>query len=480
MQSSKKIGIMALALLITGSIDSIRNMPATALFGPQLVFFAIMGAIFFLIPIGLVAAELVTTKDLKGGIYAWVKKSLGTRMAFMAIWLQWINTIVWYPTILSFIAGTAAYLIDPHLAEHKIYLVAVVLTVYWALTIINLKGIRMAARLASVCTIFGMIIPVALIIILGLVWVFKGLPLQIHFTSHSMLPKLSNTQSWISLTAIVTSFLGMELACVHTKNVKNPKKVFPRSLLFAVFFILGTMILGSLVIAWVLPQSQIHFVDGVMQVFSSFFHQYHLTWILPILAVSLVVGSVGGMINWLISPAKGLLHAAEDHFLPKFFCKLNKNAMPSNLMMIQAVLVTFMCLAFFLMPSVSGSYWLLTDLSTELYVLMYLLMFVAALVLKFKYTSMTSSFTIWGGKFGMTVVCALGLMGCLTTFFIGFFPPATIAVGTKLHYMLTFGIGILVMIAPISLFYWYHQKNKIQDKKLLSGFDVPLTSNIQK
>ena len=85
MGPSKKIGMMALALLITGSIDSIRNMPATALFGPKLIFFAILGAIFFLIPIGLVSAQLVTSKNLHAGIYGWVREALGKRAAFFAI-----------------------------------------------------------------------------------------------------------------------------------------------------------------------------------------------------------------------------------------------------------------------------------------------------------------------------------------------------------------------------------------------------------
>ncbi|AHE66479.1 hypothetical protein Loa_00920 [Legionella oakridgensis ATCC 33761 = DSM 21215] len=36
--SSEKISVFALVLLITGAIDSIRNLPATALFGSSLIF----------------------------------------------------------------------------------------------------------------------------------------------------------------------------------------------------------------------------------------------------------------------------------------------------------------------------------------------------------------------------------------------------------------------------------------------------------
>ena len=455
MGPSKKIGMMALALLITGSIDSIRNMPATALFGPKLIFFAILGAIFFLIPIGLVSAQLVTSKNLHAGIYGWVREALGKRAAFFAIWLQWINTMVWYPTILSFFAGTAAYLINPQLAQHPLYLVAVILVVFWGLTLVNLKGFKASAWVASVCAVVGMIIPALLILGLGLLWLIKGLPLQVHFNSHTLVPQVSNSQSWISLTAIITSFLGMELACVHARDVDQPSKNFPKALLFAVFFILATMILCSMVIAWVLPQSSIHLVDGTMQVFNRFFDAYHLHWMLPIIALSLVVGSIGGMINWVISPAKGLLHAAEDKFLPEYFCKLNKHGVAQNLLIIQALLVSFMCLAFALMPSVNGSYWLLSDLSTELYVVMYAFLFIAALILKLKGKTLASKFKIWGGKLGTWLVCMSGLLGCMVTLLVGFFPPSAIDVGSSLHYILTFSLGIAVMVAPVLVFYWY-------------------------
>ena len=43
------IGTFTLMMLMTGSIDSIRNLPATALFGPSLIFFAIGAALSGLI-----------------------------------------------------------------------------------------------------------------------------------------------------------------------------------------------------------------------------------------------------------------------------------------------------------------------------------------------------------------------------------------------------------------------------------------------
>jgi amino acid transporter len=459
-QVSRTLGLFLLIMLITGSIDSIRNLPTTALFGPSLIFFFVFSAIVFLIPAGLVSAELSSTWTEQGGIYDWVRMAFGEKIALVAIWLQWINTMAWYPTILSTIAGFLAYLINPALVENKTYLVTIILVVFWCLTLINFRGVRSSARFASICGVLGMILPMALIIFLGFLWTTQGRPSELHFTVQNIFPDFHHTNSWISLTAIMTSFLGMELATVYVRNVLNPQKTFPRALLISVCLILFTMVFGSLAIATVLPQSDIHLVAGVIQAYEAFFTQYHILWLMPILTILLLVGSAGQMTNWMISPAQGLLRAAQHGYFPKFFAQENKRAVPARMLVLQATLVSLMCFAFLFMPSVNGSYWLLTALSTQLYMIMYLFMFLAALRLRYKFPLQQRVFKIPGGNTGMWLVAMLGVFGTITTLIVGFFPPDTIDVGGSLHYEMVFSLGIVLMIAPVLLLYLYKQLNK--------------------
>lgn len=460
--SSKKISSFALVLLITGAIDSIRNLPGAALFGSTLIFFFVLSALIFLIPVALIAAELSSTwSEEEGGIYSWVQHAFGAKVAFFAIWLQWINTLVWYPTILSFIAGALAYLINPQLANNKYYLISVILIVFWSLTLIGLSGLRASAFFASFCAIVGMIFPMALIVVLAICWVASGYPIAIDLQFKNLLPHWSDSQSWVSLTAIMTSFLGMELAAVHVRNVKNPQKSFPKAMFCSVFLILLTMILGSLAIAFVLPKEQINLVDGVMQAFQNFFKAYGLDWFMPILILLLLLGSLGSMINWIISPAKGLLMAANENLLPSFLCKLNKHGVAVNILIMQALLVTLLCSGFLLFPSINAIYWLFTALSTELYILMYVLMFIAAWRLKSKFPNLKRPFAVPGGLIGYYSVCVLGLAGCILTLIIGFIPPIEyVNFGTAVHYRLIFSIGIFLMLIPALGIYAYHWKYK--------------------
>lgn len=454
-QVIKTIGLFPLVMLIAGAIDSTRNLPTTALFGPQLIFFLILSAITFLIPVALVSAELTPAGNEPSGIYYWVRRGLGPKSGVVAIWLQWISTMVWYPTILSFIAGTVAYLINPALAQNKTYLVTIILIVFWGLTLINLKGLHLSAHFTTFCASVGIFLPMLLIIGLAILWITSGKPLAVHFTAQTLLPTLEQRQSWISLTAIMTAFLGMELASVHVHDVKDPQRNFPKALLYSTLIILMTMLLGSLAIAIVLPSKDINLVSGVMQAITAYFQAYHLDWFLPAIAVLVVIGAFGHMINWIISPAKGLLHAGEHDYLPKYFCQENKHGVASRILVLQAILVSLICLAFLLMPSVNGSYWLLTDLSTELYIMMYVLLFIAAIAIRYKFPNQIRPFSIPGKTVGLWITSLLGLFGCSVTLLVGFFPPSTINVGGLFHYDMIFTLGIVLMTLPVVLFFIY-------------------------
>lgn len=470
---NKKISFASLVILIIAAIDNMRNLPAAALFGSSLIFFFILSAIIFLVPTALVAAELSAVFPENGGIYQWVNRAFGKKWAMVAIWLQWINTMVWYPTMLSFIAGTLAYLIDPELANNKTYLITCILAIFWALTLVNLKGLHVSALVNNICCTIGTILPLIFLIILGIAWFFSGKPLQIDLSSENLIPPLTNSTSWISLIAIMASFLGIELAGVHVNDIKNPQKNFPRAVLAASLFIFLSMTLGSLAIAFVLPEQEINLISGVMQVFSGFFKAFGIEAFTPVLTFLIALGSIGTMINWLISPAKGLLHAAEYGFLPAFFVKKNSAGVASNILLTQAILVSLFCLIFFLEPAVNAFYWFLTALSTELYMIMYILMFCSGLQLHHKFTDRPKAFKIPGGSLGIWLISILGLTGCIITILVSFIPPDNINIGSKARYFYMICAGNFFALSPISLFFLYHKRKQTQQVLLAQEKSSP-------
>lgn len=460
--SNKKysLTIFSLTMITVGSVDSIRNLPATALFGSQLIFYFILGALFFLIPTALVSAELASGWAKQGGIYIWVKQAYGKKMGFLAIWLQWIENVIWYPTILSFVAGTIGYLINPALTNNPYFLWSIIVSSFWGATLLNLRGMSSSAFFSNLCSLAGLLLPMSLIIGLGVAWISQGNPLQVQFDVPSVVPHLSDRSMWVSLTAIIMSFCGIEIATVHANDVANPQHAFPKVLIYSVCIILITLILGSLAIAIVLPQDNINLVAGIMQAFEAFFSSYHLTWMMPVVAVMLVLGGLGGVSNWIIAPTKGLLVAAEDGNLPEAFQRTNAKGAPVVMLFTQAIIVTALSGLFLFMPSVNGSYWLLTALAAQLYMLMYFIMFIAAIKLRLAEPEHPRSFKIPGGIWGMFFVAGVGLIGVCATLVVSFIPPDGIDVGSLARYESTLIFGLLLMCSPPFISSWLQGKTE--------------------
>lgn len=451
-------GLFSLIMITIGAVDSIRNLPTAALFGSSLVFFFLLGALLFLLPSALIASELASTWPECGGVYIWVKHAFGKKIGFLAVWFQWMENVIWFPTVLSFIAGSIGYLISPDLANNKLFLISIIITAFWLVTIINLYGMRSSIRISNFCTIFGLLIPMLIIIALGIDRIIVGhhIQFQLALNLQSFKPNLENPQIWVALTGIMLSYCGMEITTVHAHEVHHPHRNFPRALLTSTVVLLITLICGSLAIALVLPAQKINLIYGVMQAFDAFFSAYHLHWILPVMALALVLGSIGSLSSWIIAPTRGLLIAAHDGHLPEHCRKQNTRGAPSTLLIYQAIIVTVIVLIFWVMPSASGSYWLLTSLAAQLYMLMYILMFFSAIYLRFKEPNLHRPFKIPGGKIGIIIVGGLGMIGAGLTFSIGFIPPHNINIGSIWRYEAIL-IGGLALAGSLP-FLWKKQK----------------------
>ncbi|MCF7806484.1 MAG: APC family permease, partial [Simkaniaceae bacterium] len=236
-------------MLNVSIMASLRNLPLVAEFGYKAVFFFALVAFCFLMPCTLVSAELATGWPKSGGIYVWVREAFGDKVGFFAIWMQWIHNVSWFPAILSFVAATFAYLINPHLANNNIYILSVVLGTYWLMTLINFLGIKTSSMMSTIGVIAGTIVPGLFIISLGFFWFFSDNPHQIHLSAEAFVPRLTHLDNLVFLAGLFLAFAGLEVSAGYAGEVKNPQKNYPRAILVggAITFVL--FMLGSLTIA---------------------------------------------------------------------------------------------------------------------------------------------------------------------------------------------------------------------------------------
>ena len=197
-----------------------------------------------------------------------------------------------------------------------------------------------------------------------------------------------------------------------------------------------------------------------MQAFEVFFTAFHMTWFMPVLALLIVLSSVGGVNAWILGPSKSLLIACHDECLPQKLGYKNKHGVPVAILFVQGCIFTVLCAVFLLMPTVTSGFWVLTNITSILALLVYVAMFAAAIRLRYKYPEVQRAFIIPGGKIGLWSVCVIGSLSCIFTIGIGFLPPSQIAVGSLKTYELTMIIGVISSSALPFIIYALHERWK--------------------
>ncbi|MCH9611628.1 MAG: Glutamate/gamma-aminobutyrate antiporter [Chlamydiia bacterium] len=446
-KEKKPLNVFFLTMIMIATILSIRNWPITAEYGFTSIFLVLLAALFFLLPVSFVAAELASGWPQKGALFVWVKKALGHRLAFLAVWLLWLENVVWYPTILSFVATSFAFAFSPNLAENKVYTFWVILGVYWILTIANYCGMKLSGWISTVSVILGTLIPGALIIFLGFYWWGTGQPILIEMSWQSFLPDFSNIGQLAFLAGLLLSFGGMEMPALHAPDVDNPQKTFPRSIFLAAFVIITMTVLGTLAIAFIIPHDDINLLSSAIASLKVFLEAYNLGPLVPLISLLMAIGAIGGVSTWIAGPVRGLLAAAQEGELPQILHKENKHGMPGLMMFIQATIVSILASVFLFMPDVNSSYWILIVLAAQLYIVMYVLMFVSAIVLRYKEASVERPFRIPGGNFGMWLVASMGIAGSTFAGIVGFYPPFPLSHAQLVFFELFLIIGLIVSCA---------------------------------
>src|SRR5262249_3825751 len=143
-------------------------------------------------------------------------------------------------------------------------------------------------------------------------------------------------------SAVLFGLIGVEMSAVHAEEVKNPQRDYPRAILYSTILILATLVLGSLAIVIVVPNQQLSVVSGLIDAYAIFFSNYHLEWMIKLIAILIVLGGLSAVSAWIIGPTKGLLVSARDGSLPECFSKINRYGVPVAVLIAQGIIFTLL------------------------------------------------------------------------------------------------------------------------------------------
>ena len=437
------MSVLTLVMINIIAIDSLRNISMGATYGFSLLFYYIVCALLFFIPSALVSAELATGWPQTGGVYVWVREAFGIPVAFIVVWIQWIYNICWYPTILTFLAGTLAYIINPKLADNVWYVLSVIIVTYWLLTLITLRGMHASGALSTTTAIIGVLLPLTFIIILGGIWLFHGKPINMEVNVRAFFPHISKPGDLVLLTGVIYSLLGIEMSASHAQDVKNPRRNYPRALYYSTIIILLSLVLSAIAVAIVVPAKELNLVTGLPDAFSLFLQAFNLNWIMPIVVGLIVLGTAGAVGAWMIGPTRGLLVAAQDGCIPPILQKVNSKQMPIAILLVQGVIFSLLSLVILIMPTINSAFLLLSNLTTQLALSCYIFIFAAAVRLRYKYPQVERAYKVPGGNIGMWIISIAGVLVCIFAVLISFIPPSDIVVGNLKFYEAFLIIGFI-------------------------------------
>lgn len=477
----KYVSVTTLCLMTVAAVVSLRGLPMMAAEGLSMIFYILFATVIFLLPAALVSAELGSAfGQKKGGVYNWVSAAFGSRWGFVAVWLQWIQNVVWYPTVLGFAAACLAYLFgDPKLASNGMFTGIVILVVYWLATFIAFRGSKAVNSVTKYGVVFGTLLPGILVIVLGIVWAATGNGIAFldgsaiagsattvantassatatatavadtaaKVVAHAhprFFPHVTGLGSIAFLAGIVLLFAGVEVQAVQVNEMKKPSTQFPSAMFLASTIIFVLFLLGSLAVAVVVPAKDISLTAGLMQAFQLLLDKFHLKFLIPVMGLLMAFGAIGGVMSWVTGPSRSLLLTAQEGNMPPFMAKTNKYGSPTSLLLIQAVIVSLLACLYFIMKDVSVAFFVLSAMTATLYLVMYMLMFAAAIKLRYSQPDLARPFRIPGKNAGMWIIAGVGFLGVAFAFIVGFFPPTNLPVGNPALYVSLVAAGLVV------------------------------------
>ena len=453
-----KISVATLAIMNITAVVSLRGLPSEATYGLSSAFYYLFAAIVFLIPTAMVAAELAAMfSDKQGGVFRWVGEAFGPRAGFLAIWLQWIESTIWYPTVLTFGAVSFAYIglngaSDAALASNKIFTLVTVLAIYWIATFIAMKGIGWVGKISKWGGLIGTIIPAGLLIVLGIIYIATGGHNYMDM-QQSFIPDLTKLDNLVLASSIFLFYAGMEMMGVHVMDISNPSRNYPKAIIIGSLATVCIFVLGTFALGVIIPAKDINLTQSLLIGFDNFFRYFHIPWAGPVIAVALMLGVLASVLTWVAGPSKGIFTVGKAGYLPPFFQKSNSHGVQRNILLVQGGIVTLLSLLFVVMPSVQSFYQILSQLTILLYLIMYMLMFAAAIVLRYKMKDAERPFRLGKGNALMWILGVVGFSGSLLAFVLSFIPPGQINTGSNTVWYTVLIAGCIIMvIIPIIIY----------------------------
>ena len=351
--------------------------PAAAL-GNQQFFWWIFLIITFLLPYGMVVAELGTSYDGEGGIYDWIRDALGDKWGSRAAYYYWINYPFWiaslatmFPDIIGMAFGVEFNTVASILIE---------LAFVWIVWVMGTSKVSDSEWVLN----GGAIIKVAIAVAVGAmgIWYAMENGFANDMSASTFLPDFSNLSSLNYLSIIIFNFMGFEVICTFADDMADPKTDIPKAIIMGGIAIAAIYLFCGFGIGAAIPTEEIDPDYGMIYAVLTIVGD---SAIFKIICIAFLITLFANMASWSFGVNSVARYAAEHGNLPKVFAKVNpKTDMPDGANLVNAIVASLiLCIQLVPIEAISdGIFWMLFSLSVVFLLLTYVPMFPAYLKLR--------------------------------------------------------------------------------------------------
>ena len=328
-----------------------------------------------------------------GGMSAYAEDAYGKPGYFIVFFLYFLSLAIGNVAIAISAVGYLATFF-PSLSATPIATCLSVIALLWLTTVANFGGPSVTGRIGSI-TVWGVIIPVGLLSIIGWFW-FSGATFAAAWNPQG-LSLGQGMASSISLT--LWAFLGMESAAQNSAAVEDPKRNVPLACLFGTLGAAVIYILSTTVIQGIVPNAELAKSTGP---FGLAYAQMFNPTIGSIIMALAVLACLGSLLGWQFTIAQTGKSAADERMFPAFFSKVNSMGAPITGMIVLGVVQSLLALST-ISPSLSEQFSALVNLAVVTNVVPYIIALSALVV-------MMNTAGVTGAKYQRNVAIALVAM----------------------------------------------------------------------
>jgi putrescine:ornithine antiporter len=298
-----------------------------------------------------------------GGLAAYAEDGYGKDGYFQAFFLYFISLAIGNVAIAISAVGYLATFF-PGMSATPIATCLSVIALLWLTTVANFGGPGITGKIGSI-TVWGVIIPVGSLSIIGWFWFSSDTFAQAWNPQGLSLGE--GMGSSIALT--LWAFLGMESAAQNSDAVENPKRDVPLACLFGTLGAAVIYVLSTTVIQGIVPNAELAESTGP---FGLAFAKMFSPTVGSIIMALAVAACIGSLLGWQFTLSSTAKSAAEGNMFPKPFARVNSLGAPITGMIILGVVQTGLALMT-ISPTLSEQFGALVNLAVVTNVIPYIL-----------------------------------------------------------------------------------------------------------